>query len=62
MIRKYVNLSKPLQINEFDEYKKPMGWIRLDRIIEYKKDVLSKSEISLIKKELTLMRGGKNWW
>ncbi len=51
---KYISLTKPIQIIEFEEFKKPMGWIRLDSVLKTHKEDLTKEEIKQIKKELEL--------
>lgn len=62
MIRKYVAVSKPLIFKEFDEFKKPIGWLRLEYL---KRDILSdtknaakftKTEIRRILKEECVCR------
>ncbi len=53
MKRKYFALSKPLKINEFEEYKKPMGWLRLNKEnIENKKGLLTKEELKVLERAL----------
>jgi len=60
MKRKYIKLSEPIEIKSFEEAKKPIGWLRLDRILEDKKDLLTEEEIKQILRNdiLREMKGG----
>jgi hypothetical protein len=49
---KYFNLSKPIQIKEFNYLNKPMGWLRLNLYnVKSKKKVLTKEEYKYLKEE-----------
>lgn len=46
----YFNLSKPIQIKEFNYLNKPMGWLRLNLgNVRFKKEVLTKEEYTYLK-------------
>lgn len=46
----YFNLSKPIQIKEFNYLNKPMGWLRLNlRNVRLKEEVLTKDEYTYLK-------------
>lgn len=53
MKKKYFNLSIPIKIKEFEEFKNPFGWLRLNKYnIELKSPFLTIEEINLLNKEL----------
>ena len=49
---KYVSLSKPIQIEEFEKSNAPMGWFRLEYLLKNKELLkkLTKEEIKILNK------------
>lgn len=53
MKKTYFNLNKKIQVKQFEEFERPMGWFRLtEENIEQRKAKLTDREIKFLRSKL----------